>query len=66
MNTFGECRCGAVHVEPRITSRDCGTRMFIDVLALGLRGVNGYLLSAGQFHAQFHMQWCRDAPSRCP
>ncbi len=41
---------------PRVTCRDCGTRMFIDVLVLGLRGVNGYLLPPGQFNPEFHMQ----------
>jgi hypothetical protein len=41
---------------PRFTCRDCGTRLFIDVVALGLRGVNGYLLPPGRFQPQFHMQ----------
>jgi hypothetical protein len=41
---------------PRVTCSTCGTRLFIDVLSLGLRGVNGYLLPAGDFNAQFHMQ----------
>jgi hypothetical protein len=41
---------------PRVTCTTCGTRMFIDVLSVGLRGVNGYLLPKGQFKPQFHMQ----------
>jgi hypothetical protein len=41
---------------PRFTCTACGTRLFIDVLVLGLRGVNGYLLPANQFNATFHMQ----------
>src|SRR5215475_2403899 len=41
---------------PRLTCPECGTRLFIDVLALGLRGVNGYLLPQERFHAQYHMQ----------
>ena len=41
---------------PRYTCRDCGTRLFIDVLALGLRGVNGCLLPPGEFRPTFHMQ----------
>ena len=45
---------------PRATCPTCGTRLFIDVLNLGLRGVNGYLLPQGQFNASFHMQ-CRFA-----
>jgi hypothetical protein len=40
---------------PRFTCTACGTRLFIDVVAIGLRGVNGYLLPAGQFDATFHM-----------
>ncbi|WP_424124259.1 hypothetical protein [Roseiarcus sp.] len=40
---------------PRVFCRDCGTRAFIDVLALRLRGVNGYLLPPGRFEPQFHM-----------
>jgi hypothetical protein len=39
---------------PRVTCAVCGARLFIDVLSLGLRGVNGYLLP--EFHAAFHMQ----------
>jgi hypothetical protein len=41
---------------PRYTCRDCGTRLFIDVLPLKLRGVNGWLLPPGKFRAAFHMQ----------
>jgi hypothetical protein len=41
---------------PRVTCATCGTRLFIDVLALGLRGVNGTLLPPGAFTPTFHMQ----------
>jgi hypothetical protein len=41
---------------PRFTCPECGTRLFIDVLGKNLRGVNGYLLPAGQFTAAFHVQ----------
>ncbi|MDP9148312.1 MAG: GFA family protein [Myxococcota bacterium] len=41
---------------PRVTCPACGTRLFIDVLSLGLRGVNGYLLPPSQFQPTFHMQ----------
>jgi hypothetical protein len=41
---------------PRVTCPACGTRLFIDVLPLRLRGVNGYLLPAGQFNPTLHMQ----------
>jgi hypothetical protein len=45
---------------PRVTCRECGTRLFIDVERLGLRGVNGYLLPQGHFQPAFHMH-CRFA-----
>jgi hypothetical protein len=45
---------------PRLFCGTCGTRLFIDVLALKVRGVNGYLLPAEAFRPQFHMQ-CRFA-----
>jgi hypothetical protein len=41
---------------PRVTCRECGTRLFIDVKQLGLRGVNGFLLPPGEFQPAFHMQ----------
>jgi hypothetical protein len=41
---------------PRVTCRECGTRMFIDVLGRDLRGVNGFLLPPGEFKAAFHVQ----------
>jgi hypothetical protein len=40
---------------PRWACPVCATRLFIDVLALGVRGVNGYLLPAGAFQPTFHM-----------
>lgn len=40
---------------PRYTCPTCGTRLFIDVLAFGLRGVNGYLLPPSAFQPRFHM-----------
>ena len=48
---------------PRFTCRGCGARLFIDVLNIGLRGVNGYLLPKGLFQAQYHMQ-CQFAVRR--
>jgi hypothetical protein len=41
---------------PRVTCRECGTRLFIDVEAQRLRGVNGFLLRPGKFQAAFHVQ----------
>jgi len=45
---------------PRFTCRECGTRLFIDVERLGLRGVNGFLLPPDAFNPTFHMH-CRFA-----
>jgi hypothetical protein len=45
---------------PRSICRVCGTKLFIEVATLNLRGVNGYLLPDDAFHPQFHMQ-CRFA-----
>jgi hypothetical protein len=45
---------------PRFACPVCATRLFIDVLALGVRGVNGYLLPVSAFQPTFHMH-CRFA-----
>jgi hypothetical protein len=45
---------------PRHTCATCGTRLFIEVIAFGLRGVNGYLLPPGELTPSFHMH-CRHA-----
>ena len=45
---------------PRVFCPRCGTRLFIDVLALNLRGLNGALLPPEEFHPSFHMH-CRYA-----
>jgi hypothetical protein len=41
---------------PRFFCPDCGTKLFIDVLALKLRGLNGYLLPKERFNPTYHMQ----------
>jgi len=41
---------------PRFLCPTCGTRLFIDVLARGLRGVSGSLLPPEQFRPSYHMQ----------
>ena len=56
----GDPKSWTLKRNPRFFCRDCGTRLFIDVLALRVRGVNGYLLPEGDFLPQFHMQ-CRFA-----
>ncbi len=45
---------------PRVACPACGTRLFVDVLAFGLRGVNGYVLPSEEFRPTFHMH-CRFA-----
>jgi hypothetical protein len=52
----GEAKFWALKRNPRYFCAECGTRLFIDALALSARGVNGYLLPAGEFRPQFHMQ----------
>ena len=54
--TRGEPSSWTLKRNPRFTCRECGTRLFIDVLNRGLRGINGYLLPQGRFTAQYHMQ----------
>jgi hypothetical protein len=54
--TRGEPLTWRLKKNPRYTCRECGTRLFIDVLAINIRGVNGYLLPPGRFEPQFHMQ----------
>jgi len=41
---------------PRSFCGACGTRLFIEVAALNVRGVSGTLLPAGAFTPTFHMQ----------
>jgi hypothetical protein len=41
---------------PRHLCGTCGTRLFIEVAALGVRGVSGTLLPRGEFRPSFHMQ----------
>lgn len=40
---------------PRHFCATCGGRLFIEVAARDLRGVNGFLLPAGEFRPQFHV-----------
>jgi hypothetical protein len=45
---------------PRMTCRECGTRIFADVTRVGVRGVNAHLLPKGMFKPSFHIQ-CQHA-----
>ena len=52
----GEPASWTLKRNPRFFCRDCGTRLFIEVAAFNLRGLNGYLLPSESFRPQFHMQ----------
>jgi len=54
--TRGEPLTWKLKRNPRYTCPQCGTRLFIDVLGLNIRGVNGFLLPPQRFQPQFHMQ----------
>jgi hypothetical protein len=56
----GDPKAWTLKRNPRFWCGECGTRLFIDVLPLRLRGLNGYLLPQGEFRPAFHMQ-CRFA-----
>ncbi len=58
--TRGEPGRWTLRRNPRYFCPQCATRLFIDVLGLGVRGVSGSLLPAGDFRPTFHMQ-CRYA-----
>jgi hypothetical protein len=52
----GEPRQWTLKRNPRFFCGRCGTRLFIEVAALKLRGLNGYLLPKESFNPAFHMQ----------
>jgi len=52
----GEPAAWTLKRNPRFFCPACGTRLFIEVKAVNLRGVNGYVLPAEAFRPQFHMQ----------
>jgi hypothetical protein len=56
----GAPRTWTLKRNPRFFCGECGTRLFIEVLAFKLRGLNGYLLPEGQFRPAFHVH-CRFA-----
>jgi len=52
----GEPKKWVLKRNPRFSCPVCSTRLFIDVLSLNLRGLNGYLLLKEEFKPTFHMQ----------
>jgi hypothetical protein len=58
--TRGEPTAWKLRRTPRITCRDCGTRIFADVLPIAMRSVMAHLLPAGMFKPMFQIQ-CQHA-----
>ncbi|HEY1958284.1 MAG TPA: GFA family protein [Polyangiaceae bacterium] len=58
--TRGETAVWMLKRNPRHFCSACGGRLFIDVAARSLRGVNAFLLPAQDFNPQFHVN-CRFA-----
>lgn len=58
--TRGDPAFWTLERNPRAWCPACGVRLFIDVLAAELRGLNGSLLPDGVFRPSLHMQ-CRFA-----
>ena len=56
----GELETLTIRTMPRKWCPRCGTRMIGEVVAFDQRGVNAFLLPAGAFSPQFHIQ-CRYA-----
>lgn len=58
--TAGDPQILVYKTTPRLRCADCGTFLFSDAAAFGVRTVNAYLLPEGMFQPQFHVQ-CQDA-----
>lgn len=58
--TRGEAAVWMLSRNPRHFCAACGGRLFIDVIAQHLRGVNGFMLPLEAFRPQFHVN-CRFA-----
>lgn len=58
--TRGSARRWIYKATPRNSCPSCGTRVYSEISAVGLCGVNGLLLPRGQFQPQFHIQ-CQHA-----
>jgi hypothetical protein len=56
----GDTIAFALKTTPRISCAKCGTRLFADLPEIGMRGLSGYLLPAGSFKPQFHLN-CAEA-----
>jgi hypothetical protein len=56
----GEPAAWKLRQTPRVTCRECGTRLFAEVAAIGMRSVMAQLLPDGLFKPTFHIQ-CQHA-----
>jgi hypothetical protein len=45
---------------PRVSCAKCGTRLFVELAEIGMRGLNGYLLPSGIFTPTMHIN-CGEA-----
>jgi hypothetical protein len=52
----GDPNTWALKSTPRFTCKKCGTRLFNEASAFGLRGLIGHLLPKGTFKPAFHVQ----------
>ncbi|HEX7663389.1 MAG TPA: GFA family protein [Polyangiaceae bacterium] len=53
--TRGQTKVWTLKRNPRRFCAECGGRLFIEVAAQKLRGVNGLLLAEGEFQPKFHV-----------
>jgi hypothetical protein len=53
--TRGDVRSWTLKSTPRSSCVVCATRVFSEILVVGMRGVNGILLPNGTFQPQFHI-----------
>ena len=56
----GSPKTSRVRATPRLRCTDCGSHLFTEVEAVGLRSLNAYLLPRDAFAPQFHIH-CDDA-----
>lgn len=54
--THGAPASSMVKTTPRLHCAACGTHLFTEVEAVGMRSLNAYLLPSGTFRPQFHIQ----------
>lgn len=58
--TEGKTLTWALRTNPRTRCASCGTYLFGQPVGMGVRGISAYLMPAGTFKPQLHIQ-CQDA-----